>query len=64
MEPIVITSTATLSNTLAYTLPTTGDVVVYHRYVSTGDILIAAPLWVLAILAVFVVIFLAAKGRL
>ena len=64
MEPIVITSTQGLSHTLVYTLPTTGDVVGYERIVTSGDILIATPVWILVIIVLFLIVYLAARGRL
>jgi len=63
MEPIVITSTQGLSHTLVYTL-STGDVVGYERIVTSGDILIATPIWILVIVVLFLIVYLAARGRL
>lgn len=63
MEPQIISSTIELSTTVAYTL-TSGDMVLYERVVTAGDILIASGLWALCIFAVVMSIYLVAKGKL
>jgi len=63
MDPEIVSSTTELSTTVAYTL-TSGDVVIYHRMVTAGDILIASGLWALCIFAVVMSVYLVAKGKL
>jgi hypothetical protein len=61
---ILPTPTPLVGTTLAYTLPTTGDVVVYQRLVTSEDILTATAIWGLVILVIFMVVYQAARGRL
>jgi len=50
--------------TLAYTLPTTGDIVIYQRRVTSEDVIIATVAWALVVLAISMVVYQAARGRL
>jgi len=62
MEPEVITSTENLSTTLIYTMPTTGDAVIYHRQITFADVLTIAPIWALVILEIWREVRKVAKG--
>lgn len=48
--------------TVIYTLPTTLDPVLYERKISSGDVLISAPLWALVILNLFVETWKVSRG--
>jgi hypothetical protein len=58
VEPTIVSST-----TIIYEL-TTGQVVAYERTVTAGQMLIASGIWALVVIALFCLVYLAAKGRL
>jgi hypothetical protein len=62
--PITPTPTPLVGTTLAYTLPTTGDIVIYQRLVTSEDILTATAIWGLVILVVSATVYQVARGRL
>lgn len=58
----VSSNVSRLDTTVVYTLPTTGDTVTYERQASSGDIMIAAPIWALITLLIFSKIWRVATG--
>jgi len=51
-----------LTATVAYSLPTTGDTMLYNRHVDSGQIMVAAPMWALLMLLLVREIWRVARG--
>jgi len=49
--------------TAVYSLPTTGDIVIYRREITSGDLIVAAGVWGLIILLLTREIWRVARGQ-